>query len=364
MKSPAPLKGLRIVEFLGLGPAPFACMMLADLGADVVTLHRPNAEIPALVRNRIPMEVDLKDEGSLRLVRDAIRSADVLVEGFRPGVMERLGLGPADLATVNDRLIYARMTGWGQTGPAAPTAGHDINYIALSGALHSATRSGGVPTPPANLLGDFGGGAMYLVSSILSAVYERDRTGRGTVLDIGILDGTTYLTSMLHEYRSTGKWSDESGTNRLDTGAPYYDVYRCADGKFVAIGALEDSFFAVLLEILGLEPELAQGRHNPEVWPALRERIASAVATKTRDEWGEIAAPTDACLTPVLDLAESHGHPQVRDRGILEPDGRGGWTPRVPVGYSATATSSADLLRSWLGSAGRSRDLRPSAERL
>lgn len=202
--------------------------------------------------------------------------------------------------------------------------------------------------PPANLLGDFGGGAMYLVTAILSAVYERDRTGRGAVLDIGILDGTTYLTSMLHEYRSVGHWSDEPGTNRLDTGAPYYDVYPCADGMFVAIGALEDPFFTVLLEVLGLESELADGRHDPASWPALRERIAAAVLTRTRDEWAEAAGSTDACLTPVLGLAEAPSHPQVRDRDILAADGRGGWTPRLPIGYREEPASADGLVRSWL----------------
>ncbi|MFD1812628.1 CaiB/BaiF CoA transferase family protein [Rhodococcus gannanensis] len=347
MKDAAPLAGLRVVEFLGLGPAPFGCMLLADLGADVVTFRRPGSALPASVRNRSTMEVDLKDEGARRLVRDAVAAADVLVEGFRPGVMERLGFGPAETTAVNERLVYARMTGWGQSGPLASTAGHDINYIALSGALHSATRRGGTPTPPANLLGDFGGGAMYLVTAVLAAVYERDRTGRGTVLDVGILDGTTYLTSMLHEYRATGRWSDEAGTNRLDTGAPYYDVYPCADGKFVAVGALEDPFFDVLLTVLGLGPELAAGRHDPASWPALRDRIAAAVRTRTRDEWAELAAPTDACLTPVLDLAEAGENPQVRERNVLVSEGRGAWTPRLPIGFRDTAIPAQDLLDSW-----------------
>ena len=347
MKSTAPLSGLRVVEFLGLGPSPFGCMLLADLGAEILTLRRPGSEIPALVRNRSTMEVDLKDPDSIRFVHNAIGSADVLVEGFRPGVMERLGLGPDDLAVVNDRLIYARMTGWGQTGPLAFTAGHDINYIALTGALHSATRVGSVPMPPANLLGDFGGGAMYLVTAILAAVFERDRTGTGSVLDIGILDGTNYLTSMLHEYRATGRWSDEPGTNRLDTGAPYYDVYPCADGKFVAVGALEDPFFDVLLEVLGLEPELAQGRHDPQSWPALRDRIAAAVATRTRDEWADCAGHTDACLTPVLSLAEAPHHPHVAARGILVAEGGDAWTPRLPIGYSDAAEPVDDILRLW-----------------
>jgi alpha-methylacyl-CoA racemase len=324
-------------------------MLLADLGAEVVSLRRPGSELPALVRNRSTMEVDLKDPGSLRLVRELVDAADVLVEGFRPGVMERLGLGPDELSAVNERLVYARMTGWGQTGPLASTAGHDINYIALSGALHSATRQGSTPMPPANLLGDFGGGAMYLVTAILAAIYERGRTGCGSVLDIGILDGTTYLTSMLQEYRSTGRWSDEPGTNRLDTGAPYYDVYPCADGKFVAIGALEDPFFAILLDVLELEAESADGRHDPASWPVLRERIAAAVLTRTRDEWAELAGPTDACLTPVLGLAEAPGHPQVHDRGILVENSHGGWTPRLPIGFREDEIPSQELVNSWTG---------------
>lgn len=342
-----PLAGLRVVEFLGLGPAPFGAMMLADLGAEVLTLGRPGAPLPALVRNRDTLEVDLKDPEDLRRVRTALAAADVLIEGFRPGVMERLGLGPAEVMADNDRLVYARMTGWGQTGPLATTAGHDINYIALSGALHSATRRDGVPTPPANLLGDFGGGAMYLVASILSAVYQRDRTGRGSVVDAAILDGTTYLTSMLQEYRSDGRWSDEPGTNRLDTGAPYYDVYPCADGRFVAVGALEDPFFLVLLDVLGLERGLAVDRHDPESWPALRDRIAGAIATRTRDQWAEIAAATDACLSPVLSLSEAPGDEQVRARNILTGDGKGGWTPRVPMGFRESALPADEMLRSW-----------------
>ncbi|WP_024795593.1 CaiB/BaiF CoA transferase family protein [Tomitella biformata] len=352
MSDNTPLSGLRVVEFLGLGPAPFGCMLLADLGAEVLTLRRPGSGLPALVRNRSTLEVDLKDPDAIRQVREAVAAADVLVEGFRPGVMERLGLGPADLEAVNDRLVYARMTGWGQDGPLAQTAGHDINYIALTGALHSATRSGGVPTPPANLLGDFGGGAMYLVTAILAAVFERGRTGRGSVLDVAILDGANYLTSMLHEYRSTGRWSDEPGTNRLDTGAPYYDVYPCADGKFVAVGALEAQFFAVLVDVLGLDPTSVVGREDPAIWPALREQIAAAILTRTRDEWGALAAHTDACLTPVLSLAEAAGNPQVDARSILvaEPgrEGEGSWTPRLPIGYAMDASPAHEILRSWV----------------
>ncbi|MEE4023340.1 CaiB/BaiF CoA-transferase family protein [Gordonia sp. PKS22-38] len=343
-----PLSGLRVVEFLGLGPAPFGCMLLADFGAEIVSLRRPGSALPALVRNRDTVEVDLKDEDAREWVRDIIASADVLVEGYRPGVMERLGLGPDDVHAHESGLIYARMTGWGQTGPLAHTAGHDLNYIAVTGALHLATRAGETPVPPANLLGDFGGGAMYLVTSILAALHARGRTGQGAVLDVAIVDGTTYLTSMQHEYRADGRWSDAAGTNRLDTGAPYYDVYPCADGRFVAIGALEEPFFLALLDVLDLDPALAEGRENPAKWPRLRAAIGAAVRTRTRDEWARRAECSDACLSPVLDLSEAPRHSQVADRDVLlAADGAGHWTPRLPGGYAETPPRVSDLLQSW-----------------
>ncbi|GAB91785.1 CaiB/BaiF CoA transferase family protein [Gordonia rhizosphera] len=347
-----PLSGLRVVEFLGLGPAPFGCMLLADLGAEVITLRRPGSSVPALVRNRETLEVDLTDEDECTKVRGLIAAADVLVEGFRPRVMERLGLGPDDVRTRESGLIYARMTGWGQTGPLAHTAGHDLNYIAVTGALHLATRSGSAPLAPANLLGDFGGGAMYLVTSVLAALHERSRTGEGAVLDVSILDGTTYLTSMQHEYRARGTWSDVAGTNRLDTGAPYYDVYPCADGHFVAVGALEQPFFVVLLEVLELDPELAEGREDPSNWPALREAIGAALRTRTRDEWARCAEGTDACLTPVLDLSEAPAHPQVAHREVLAAGGDGHWTPRLPSGFVERPASVEKLLRNWRRASG------------
>ncbi|UVF76740.1 CaiB/BaiF CoA transferase family protein [Gordonia mangrovi] len=342
-----PLTGLRVVEFVGLGPAPFGCMLLADLGAEVIALRRPGSSVPALVRNRETLEVDLKDADVRTRVRALIAAADVVVEGFRPGVMERLGLGPDDVRACETGLIYARMTGWGQTGPLAHTAGHDLNYIAVTGALHLATRAGGVPVPPANLLGDFGGGAMYLATSVLAALHDRGRTGEGAVLDVSIIDGTTYLTSMQHEYRSRGTWSDVAGTNRLDTGAPYYDVYACADGRFVAVGALEEPFFVALLEVLDLDPGLAVGREDPANWPALREAIGDALRTRTRDEWARLAASTDACLSPVLDLSEAAQHPQVAQRQVLVAGDAEQWTPRLPNGFVAQPTHVDDLLQRW-----------------
>ncbi|MFW0786964.1 CaiB/BaiF CoA-transferase family protein [Gordonia sp. CPCC 206044] len=345
--SAQPLRGLRVVEMLGLGPAPFACMLLADLGAEVVPVCRPGAPNPALVRNRNPLELDLKDPRSRARVRELIEAADVVVEGFRPGVMERLGLGPDDVHAEESGLVYARMTGWGQTGPLADTAGHDLTYIAVTGALHLATRAGTAPVPPANLLGDFGGGAMYLVTSVLAALHERERTGRGAVLDIAIVDGTTYLTSMQHEYRARGTWSDEPGTNRLDTGAPYYDVYVCADGKYVAVAALEPLFFEALLEVLDLDPELAHGREDPENWPMLRRVIGDTIGRRSRDEWARRAQQTDACLAPVLDLSEAPAHPHIAHREVLVATSEGAWTPRIPLGFSKSGADTVAVADRW-----------------
>ncbi|MER5787359.1 CaiB/BaiF CoA-transferase family protein [Streptomyces sp. NPDC001980] len=343
MSAVPPLGDLRVLEFLGLGPGPFAGMLLADLGADVLAVTRPRTARPALAENRPVVELDVKSaEGRQEALRLAER-CDVLIEGFRPGVMERLGLGPEEVRKANPRLVYARMTGWGQHGPLAPTAGHDINYIAITGALHHAARHGEVPVPTANLLGDFGAGGMYLVMSVLAALHERGRTGSGQVLDVAIVDGTTYLTTMLHEYRSRGTWSDVAGTNRLDTGAPYYDVYPCADGGHVAIGALEAPFFAALVELLGLDPAWTDIREDPGNWPELRREIARAVRLRTRDEWAAAAEKTDACLSPVLNLAEAAGHPHLRARHALvpAPDGRTGWRPTLGGRRFAGASSSA-----------------------
>lgn len=340
-----PLRGTRVVEFMGLGPAPFGCLMLADLGAEVLTVARPGQQPRSMLRNRAVVEVDVRE--SAAAVRAVIDRADVVVEGFRPGVLERMGFDPEGLRERNPGLIVARMTGWGQTGPYAPRAGHDITYLAVTGALHVAARAGGAPVPPANLLGDFGGGGMYLVTAVLAALVERARTGAGQVLDVAIVDGANYLTSMLHEYRAQGRWSDEPGTNRLDTGAPYYDVYPAADGRYVAVGALEDKFFAQFADLLGLNLVDCENRHDPRSWPALRVRIAAAIASKTRDEWTEIAASTDACLAPVLSLAEAADNPQVAARGILDGDPEHGWVPRVPLGHVPAGPSADTLLRSW-----------------
>jgi alpha-methylacyl-CoA racemase len=342
------LQGVRIVEFGGLGPAPFAMMLLADLGAEVVTVRRPGLVNTAMTRNRPAVELDLRDEVDRALAQGLVKAADVVVEAFRPGVMERLGLGPNEVAELNPRVVYARMTGWGQTGPRAQTAGHDLTYIAVTGALHLATRRQGVPVPPANLLGDFGGGGMLLCLTIASALIERSRTGRGRVLDVAIVDGTNYLTSMLHEYRAAGSWVDTPASNRLDTGAPYYDVYPCADGRFVAIGALEDPFFADLVELLGIEDEINYNRLEPQHWPRLRATIATAVARRSRDEWAHLAFHRDACLAPVLNLAEASAEYQLQERGVLvERDDRRGWTPRLPWGFVPESPPLEAVLSGW-----------------
>lgn len=346
-----PLAGVRIVEFLGLGPAPFGCLLLADLGAEVLTVTRPGQSSASMTRNRSLLEVDLKDSAGLERVLEIVRTADVVVESFRPGVLERLGLAPRHLLERNPGLIVARLTGWGQTGPLAARAGHDIDYIAITGALHLARRARERPMPPANLLGDFGGGGMYLVVSVLAALAERARSGVGTVLDVAIVDGTTYLTTMLHEYRNAGAWSDEPGTNRLDTGAPYYDAYETADGKYLAVGALEDKFFDQFADLIGLPVRYRAGREDPANWPRLRERIAAAIRSRSRAEWVAAAQGMDACVAPVLSLAEAGTDPQIVARGVLIPTdgpaGSDGWVPRLPLGFVPAAPASADLLTRW-----------------
>ncbi|WP_327000482.1 CoA transferase [Dactylosporangium sp. NBC_01737] len=343
-RPPGPLRGVRVLELLGIGPEPFAGMLMADLGADVLALRRPG-QVPGgggLERGRPVVSVNLKDPATVEVVSGLVASADVLLEGYRPGVAERLGLGPKDCHAINPRLVYGRMTGWGQTGPLAATAGHDITYIAVTGALHAAARHGRPPTPPANLLGDFGGGGMYLVTAVLAALVERAHTGTGRVLDVAIADGTTYLASMLYGMHRDGRWQDEAGTNLLDTGAPYYDVYACADGRYVAIGALEPQFFAALADLLGLSAAAREGRDDPARWPALRAAIAAAVLTRSRDEWAALAAGTDACLAPVLNLSEAPRHGQAVARGTFA-DGM----PRLPIGHATATASAADVVRAW-----------------
>ncbi|UQX89087.1 CoA transferase [Jatrophihabitans telluris] len=333
-----PLSGIRIVELAGLGPAPFAAMLLADLGADVIRVDRagevgPHGDAPhpdIVGRGRRSIAVDLKSGAGRQVVLDLLAGADVLIEGFRPGVTERLGIGPNDCWAVNPRLVYGRMTGWGQDGPLAATAGHDITYIAVTGALDSIRRHGQRPVPPLNLLGDLGGGSLYLVVGVLAALLEARTSGRGQVVDAAIVDGTAHLMNFILGLRGSGMWPNEPGRNLLDTGASFYDVYTCADGKEIAIGPLEPRFYAELLRLTGAEAgadsELGaldpQARSDPARWEEGKARWAEIFARRTREEWTRLLQDSDACAAPVLSLEEAPRHEQLRARGTyVEADG-------------------------------------------
>ena len=322
-----PLAGLRVVELAGIGPGPHAAMILGDLGADVVRIERPKAGIGAapskdfLLRNRRSVTADLKSEADRDLVLTLIAKADVLIEGFRPGVTERLGLGPQDCAKRNERLIYARMTGWGQTGPRSQQSGHDMNYISLNGVLHAIGRVNERPVPPLNLVGDFGGGSMFLLVGILAALYEREQSGKGQVIDAAMVDGSAVLAQMMFAFRHTGLWSDVRGTNMLDTGAPYYDVYECSDGRYVAVGSIEPQFYAELLEKLGLDPAALPDQNDVTRWPELRAVLTETFGRHDRDHWAKVFAGSDACVTPVLSFAEIETEAHNTERGSFYREG-------------------------------------------
>jgi len=318
-----PLQGLRVVELAGIGPGPHAAMILGDLGADVVRVERPSKSPrpgpsrDQVLRNRRSVAANLKDDQDRDTVLRLIAKADVLIEGFRPGVTERLGLGPQDCAKLNERLIYARMTGWGQTGPRSQQSGHDINYISLNGVLHAIGRAGERPVPPLNLVGDFGGGSMFLLVGILSALYERERSGKGQVIDAAMVDGSSVLAAMMYAFRATGLWSDVRGTNMLDTGAPYYDTYECADGRYVAVGSIEPQFYAELLDKLGLDPAELPAQNDVARWPELRARLTETFLAHDRDHWAKVFATSDACVTPVLSFAEIETEPHNTERNTF-----------------------------------------------
>ncbi|MDQ3900537.1 MAG: CoA transferase [Actinomycetota bacterium] len=321
---PGPLVGLRVVELAGIGPAPHAAMLLAYLGADVVRVERPAGGLrlaptahDQMLRGRRSIALDLKDPADRETLLQLAQRADVLIEGLRPGVTERLGIGPDDCRARNPRLVYARMTGWGQDGPLAHRAGHDIDYIAVSGVLHAIGSAGGKPVPPLNLVGDFGGGSMFLVLGVLAALWERERSGVGQVVDAAMVDGVSALAQMFWSLRSCGLWSDQRGTNLLDSGVPYYDSYACSDGRYVAVGALEPQFYAALLEGLGLTGAGLPERSNPANWPVLRQRFTDAFASRSRDEWVAVFEGTDACVAPVLSFAEVPDHPHIAARGTI-----------------------------------------------
>ena len=317
----APLAGLRIIELAGIGPGPFAAMMLADHGAEVIRIDRPGtraAPKDILLRSRKSVIADLKTEAGRLLVRDLSASADGLIEGFRPGVMERLGLGPDVLLAENPRIVYGRMTGWGQTGPYAQAAGHDINYIALAGALHAFGRVGEKPVPPVNMVGDFGGGAMMLAFGMLAAIHHARATGQGQVVDCAMTDGAALLMSMIHSFRAQGIWRDERGVNFLDTGAHFYEVYETLDGKSISVGAIEPKFYAEFLKRVGLaDDEAFASQMDASQWPALKQRLEDHFRTRTRDEWCALLEGSDACAAPVLSLAEAPAHPHNVARGTF-----------------------------------------------
>jgi alpha-methylacyl-CoA racemase len=365
MSAGGPLVGLKIIEIAAIGPAPFCAMMLADHGAEVIRIVPPGGDRSGifdlsrdvLARSRKFMIVDLKQPSGVEAVRDLCKTADGLIEGFRPGVMERLGLGPALLLKDNPKLVYGRMTGWGQTGPRAHTAGHDINYIALSGVLDCVGRAGDKPTPPVNLIGDFGGGGMMLAFGMLAAILHAQKTAQGQVIDCAMVDGSALLASMIWSFVAQGVWSDQRGSNMLDSGAHFYDTYACADGRHISIGPIEAKFYSEFLGRLGI-PETGDyaRQHDRTLWPSLKERLATVFATKTRAEWCALFEGSDACVAPVLSLAEAPNDPHNAERKTFVNSG-GVMQPRPAPRYSATpsrdpvmpkisaGTDSAALLR-------------------
>lgn len=341
-----PLSGVRAVEFAGIGPAPFCAMVLADLGADVVRIARPDTEVRAedvTTRSRVTVTLDLRSEAGRAAARELVAEADLLIEGFRPGVMERLGLGPDELLALRPRLVYGRMTGWGQHGPLAQAAGHDINYIALSGVLNAIGTPDRPPVPPMNLVGDFGGGGMLLAVGLLAALHEANRSGRGQVVDAAMTDGAALLSAFIHGLRAEGQWSNTRGRNLLDGGAHFYGTFECADGHFISIGSIEPQFYALLIDRCGLDPSAFADPMDQARWPALKERLAEMFRGKPRAHWCALLEGSDACFAPVLDWDEAFEHPHnvarstfVEVGGIRQPASAPrfsrtpGLTPRPP----------------------------------
>jgi alpha-methylacyl-CoA racemase len=355
-----PLAGVRVLELAGIGPGPHAAMMLADLGAEVVRIERPGGSSAdprdAVLRSRTVTTADLKNPQDVGMVRDLAAHADVLLEGNRPGVAERLGLGPADLQSVNPRLIYVRITGWGQDGPLAERAGHDINYISLTGALHAVGLEGQRPTVPLNFVGDYGGGSMFAVVGVLAALVERGRSGSGQVVDAAMVDGAAALIQQISSLWHLGRWSTRRGSNTLDSGAPFYDTYECADGGYMAVGAIEPQFYAELLHGLGIDAQTLPAQLDQDGWPQIRRTFEQVFRTRPRDEWADVFAATDACTTPVLDFDEAVAHPHMAARAVhtdvdglpqARPAPRFERTPGAEPATSRTGVPLSTVLAAW-----------------
>lgn len=354
-----PLAGLKVVEMVGLGPAPFCGMLLADMGADVIRIDRPHKSTPGtstdvLARGRPTLGVDMKQPGATEATLALIDRADALIEGFRPGVMDKLGLGPDVCLERQPALVYGRMTGWGQHGPLAGAAGHDINYIALTGALHAIGERDGAPTVPLNYIGDFGGGGMLLAFGVMAALYEARTSGRGQVVDAAMTDGSALLSAMMYGWKASGMWSNRRGENMLDGGAHFYGTYACADGRYLSVGAIEPQFYAELLARAGIDDPAFEPQMDVREWPALKERLAAIFKRRTRDEWCALLEGSDACVAPVLDWDEAPAHPHNRARGtFIDVDGAVQPAPaprfsRTPADPPASDVESASaVLQRW-----------------
>ena len=367
-----PLAGFRIIEMAGIGPAPFAATLLADMGAEVIRVDRREAadlglpgrepKFEVLHRGRRSLAVDVKSEAGRAIVKRLAAKADALIEGFRPGVMERLGLGPDELARANPKLVFGRMTGFGQDGPLAKSAGHDINYIALAGVLHAIGRKGEAPVPPLNLVGDFGGGGMFLAFGVVCALLEAQKSGKGQVVDAAMVDGAAYLMALMYGMLSQGAWRDERGVNVLDTGSPWYNVYETKDGKWLAVGAIEQRFYEEFIERLGLELADLPRQHDRKGWPELARRFADTIKGRTRDEWEAVFEGSDACVSPVLALGEVGRHPHnaaratfVERDGVVQPGPAPRFSRTVSEMGSPPRPRGADseaVLRDWGFAAG------------